>query len=325
MLVFTALAVATKYGAPSIYNAGPQGFSETLYAYTSQGNNNGSAFAGYTGFVQPNAPGNVGAFGITFADLLGGVTMLAARFVPLLAALAVAGSLATKRVAPLGPGHVPHGHAHVRGPAHLRDRPRRRAHLLPRPPARPGRPGPDHPALLTPCAETSSHPIIAIVVLTVALRGGLSAGHDRRGPGAVPQQGGRQPDRARRQGRRLAPDRPGLREAGARPNGKPKQDADGNPVLEADLRYFQSRPSATGYSANVTFFNNLGPNSKDLSDLFEENLAAYLKRERPYNPGLRRRRRAARRRAPPRPPASTRTSRRPTRASRRAASPRCAA
>ncbi len=82
----------------------PQGFSETLYAYTSQANNNGSAFAGYTGFVQPNAPGNVGAFGITFADLLGGVAMLFGRFVPLFAALAVAGSLATKRVSPAGAG-----------------------------------------------------------------------------------------------------------------------------------------------------------------------------------------------------------------------------
>src|SRR5258705_7300165 len=69
-------------------------------------------------------------------------------------------------------------------------------------------------------------------------------------------------------------------------NGKPKEDADGNPVREADLRYFQSRPSVTGYSANVTFFNNLGPNSKALSKLFKENLATYLKRERPYDPGL---------------------------------------
>ena len=51
-------------------------------------------------------------------------------------------------------------------------------------------------------------------------------------------------------------------------------------------RYFQSRPSVTDYSANVTFFNNLGPNSKELKALFDENLAAYLKRERPYNPGL---------------------------------------
>jgi potassium-transporting ATPase KdpC subunit len=69
-------------------------------------------------------------------------------------------------------------------------------------------------------------------------------------------------------------------------NGKPKEDADGNPVLEADLRYFQSRPSATGYSADVTFFNNLGPNNKALSALFKENLATYLKRERPYDPDL---------------------------------------
>jgi potassium-transporting ATPase potassium-binding subunit len=104
VLVFTALAIGTKWGAPSIFNSGPQGFSETLYAYTSQGNNNGSAFAGYTGFVQPNAPGNVGAFGITFADIMGGLAMLAARFVPLMAALAVAGSLAVKRVSPAGPG-----------------------------------------------------------------------------------------------------------------------------------------------------------------------------------------------------------------------------
>jgi len=53
-------------------------------------------------------------------------------------------------------------------------------------------------------------------------------------------------------------------------------------------RYFQSRPSATGYSANVTYFNNLGPNSRQLSEQLEKNLASYLKRERPYNPELRR-------------------------------------
>src|ERR1044072_6867465 len=51
-------------------------------------------------------------------------------------------------------------------------------------------------------------------------------------------------------------------------------------------RYFQSRPSATEYSADVTYFNNLGPNSKELSELFEEQLDGYLKRERPYDPGL---------------------------------------
>ena len=51
-------------------------------------------------------------------------------------------------------------------------------------------------------------------------------------------------------------------------------------------RYFQSRPSVTGYDPAGTFFNNLGPNNAELRDLFEENLAAYLRRERPFNPGL---------------------------------------
>jgi potassium-transporting ATPase potassium-binding subunit len=103
VLVATALAIGTKWGTPSIFNAGPQGFSETLYAYVSQTNNNGSAFAGYTGYVQPEGT-NAGAFGITFADILGGLAMLVGRFVPLVAALAVAGTLATKRVAPAGHG-----------------------------------------------------------------------------------------------------------------------------------------------------------------------------------------------------------------------------
>ena len=103
VLVTTALAIGSKWGMPSIYNSGPNGFSETLYAYVSQGNNNGSAFAGYTGYLQPNGT-NEGAYGISFADLLGGVAMLAGRFLPLLAALAVAGSLAGKRVSPTGLG-----------------------------------------------------------------------------------------------------------------------------------------------------------------------------------------------------------------------------
>jgi potassium-transporting ATPase potassium-binding subunit len=103
-LIATGIAISSKYGTPSIFNPGPQGFSETLYAYTSQANNNGSALAGFTGFVQPNAPGNAGSYGISFADILGGLSMLAARFVPLLSALAVAGSLSIKRVVPAGPG-----------------------------------------------------------------------------------------------------------------------------------------------------------------------------------------------------------------------------
>jgi K+-transporting ATPase ATPase A chain len=102
-LIASAVALGTKYGPPSIYASGPQGFSETLYAYMSQANNNGSAFAGYTGYYQPN-PGNLGAHGVTFADIVGGLTMMTARFVPILVVLAVAGSLATKRATPAGLG-----------------------------------------------------------------------------------------------------------------------------------------------------------------------------------------------------------------------------
>jgi K+-transporting ATPase ATPase A chain len=90
VLVFTALAVGTKYGGPSTFASGPQGFSENLYAYLSQANNNGSAFAGYSG--------------TTFAEVVGGLAMLLGRFVPMLAVLAVGGSLARKRVAPAGLG-----------------------------------------------------------------------------------------------------------------------------------------------------------------------------------------------------------------------------
>ena len=104
-LLSTALATASRNGRASISTpaTGPQGFSETFYAYLSQSNNNGSAFAGYTGYVQPNA-GNLGAHGIHFANLLGGFTMLFARYAPILFALAVAGTLAGKRVSPAGLG-----------------------------------------------------------------------------------------------------------------------------------------------------------------------------------------------------------------------------
>lgn len=47
--------------------------------------------------------------------------------------------------------------------------------------------------------------------------------------------------------------------------------------------HFHSRPSATGYSGDVTFFGNAGPNSAELRDAIREDLAAYLRRERPYD------------------------------------------
>ena len=54
-----------------------------------------------------------------------------------------------------------------------------------------------------------------------------------------------------------------------------------------DSRYFQSRPSVTGYNPSVTYFNNLGPNSRQLARMFRANLRRYVALERPYDPGLR--------------------------------------
>jgi len=105
VLLSAGIASAAPAAKQSIYaGVNPSGLSETLYAYLSQANNNGSAWAGYTGFVQPHAPGNVGAYGLTFTDLLGGVVLIGARFVPILLVLAVAGALAGKRVSPAGLG-----------------------------------------------------------------------------------------------------------------------------------------------------------------------------------------------------------------------------
>ncbi|HEY0390875.1 MAG TPA: potassium-transporting ATPase subunit KdpA [Solirubrobacterales bacterium] len=105
VLLSSGIASASAFGRRSLFaGVNPQGFSETLYAYLSQANNNGSAFAGYTGFVQPHAPGNAGSSGISFADLLGGAVMLGTRFAPILLVLAIAGALAGKKASPPGLG-----------------------------------------------------------------------------------------------------------------------------------------------------------------------------------------------------------------------------
>jgi potassium-transporting ATPase potassium-binding subunit len=90
VLVLTALAVVTRSGLASIYNPGAHGFTEALYAYTSQSNNNGSAFAGY------------GA--TNFSAELGTVALYLGRFAPMLAALALGGALAGKKTAPASAG-----------------------------------------------------------------------------------------------------------------------------------------------------------------------------------------------------------------------------
>jgi K+-transporting ATPase ATPase A chain len=96
VLVGTAIAVLTTGGLATIYNTtpAPHGFSEVLYAFTSAGNNNGSAFAG------------LGANTLFYNTALG-IAMLIGRFWIAIPALAIAGSLAGKKIVPAGPGTLP--------------------------------------------------------------------------------------------------------------------------------------------------------------------------------------------------------------------------
>ncbi len=87
VLIATALAVSTASGRAGPLNAGPHGFSEILYAFTSQGNNNGSAFAGLSG----NTP---------FYNVVGAIDMLIGRFAIIVPVLALAGSLAAQGAVP---------------------------------------------------------------------------------------------------------------------------------------------------------------------------------------------------------------------------------
>jgi K+-transporting ATPase ATPase A chain len=93
----TALAVVTAAGRAGVGNPGAHGFSEILYAFSSTANNNGSTFAG----LSANS---------LFYNAATGVAMWLGRFVPLVAVVAIAGSLAAKKRRPPGPGTLPtHG------------------------------------------------------------------------------------------------------------------------------------------------------------------------------------------------------------------------
>ena len=97
ILIFTAIATVVKPGLAGPLNAGPHGFSEILYAYTSGAGNNGSAFAGLTG----NTP---------FYNTTLGLDMFVGRFLMIIPLLAVAGSLAAKKTVPPSAGTFPtHG------------------------------------------------------------------------------------------------------------------------------------------------------------------------------------------------------------------------
>jgi potassium-transporting ATPase potassium-binding subunit len=94
VLGLTALALVTEAGRSTIFNPGPHGFSEVLYLFTSQGNNNGSAFAG----IGANTP---------FYNLWGGIAMIISRYWLAVPTLALAGSLASKKLIPQGEGTLP--------------------------------------------------------------------------------------------------------------------------------------------------------------------------------------------------------------------------
>ncbi|MCC6585948.1 MAG: potassium-transporting ATPase subunit KdpA [Bryobacterales bacterium] len=94
VLAGTAIAVVTPMGVSGLANRGAHGFSEILYAFSSMGNNNGSAFAGY-GADNP------------LVNFMGGIAMLVARYWVALPVLAMAGSLAAKKTVPAGPGTLP--------------------------------------------------------------------------------------------------------------------------------------------------------------------------------------------------------------------------
>jgi len=94
VLLGTAIAVATTSGRAGIANPGMHGFSEMLYAFSSAGNNNGSAFAG----LSADTP---------FYDIALGVAMFVARYWLIVPVLAIAGSVARKRTVPVGPGTLP--------------------------------------------------------------------------------------------------------------------------------------------------------------------------------------------------------------------------
>jgi K+-transporting ATPase ATPase A chain len=94
VLFGTAIALSLPVGLAGIYNAGPQGFSEMLYAFSSASNNNGSAFAG----LGANSP---------FYNTVLGIVMLVARYALIVPTLAMAGSLAAKKKIPPSAGTLP--------------------------------------------------------------------------------------------------------------------------------------------------------------------------------------------------------------------------
>jgi potassium-transporting ATPase potassium-binding subunit len=96
ILTFTGISVVSGFALSSLLNTGPHGLTEMVYAFTSQANNNGSAFGGLSGDTQ-------------WFNITGAISMLVGRFFLIIPALAIAGSLARKQRVPASAGTFPTG------------------------------------------------------------------------------------------------------------------------------------------------------------------------------------------------------------------------
>ena len=171
-LGWTAVATVIPSAVAATNNAGPHGFTEMLYLYTSSTGNNGSAFAG----ISANT---------LFYNITGAVAMFVGRFWMIIPAMAIAGSLAAKKIGPGVGRHVPDHRRPVRRPGRRRDRDRRRPHLLPGARARTHR---------RAIRDARGHPVL-IELLRSHCHGNLKYPQAHAGLGAVRSQDRRAGDR----------------------------------------------------------------------------------------------------------------------------------
>ena len=248
VLMMTAVSVVTKSGLESIFNPGAHGFTEALYAYTSQSNNNGSAFAGY----------GATSFSATF-----GTVALLLRPLRAAARRARPRRLARRQEGRAGLGrHLPHRRADVRRPARRRDPADRRPDDLPRPDARADR----RRAVALMLRDLKSS-VIAVVVLTLVFGLAIPALFTGFAQVAFSSQADGSLIKVERPGRRLAPGGAGLHQAEVLPRAAVRDGA-GLQRRRHDLREPRARRTRTSPRR------------------CRRQAAAILKLERPFNPGL---------------------------------------
>ncbi len=246
VLVLTAIAMSTDRGLASIFNPAAHGFSEALYAYDSQANNNGSAFAGYGATEFSTLVGSIALW-------LGTLRAADRRARP--------GRLAGRQEDGAAVrGHVPHRRHNLRRPPRGRRDPDRRPDALPGPHSGADRGG------AFPLMRTLGRSVIAVVVLTLvfglayplAFTGLAQLIAPGRADGSLIERDGKVV------GSRLA----------------------AQAFTKPEYFHPRPSATAPEYNAAATTFANLGPTNPDLAKAVRERVLAILKLERPYNPGL---------------------------------------